>query len=200
MKHENIKRMVGLALLAALVVVLQTVASGIKIGPIPISLTLVPIVIGAILYGPAAGAGLGAIFGIVTAAAGLTGADAGTQAMIAMSPFWTIATCLVKAIACGWVAGLVYHALRKNQTIGCIVAAVCAPIVNTGIFVLAMMTVMRPALVAFAGGTDVIYYLFVVVTGANFLIELAINAVLSVALSRIVQVVEKQSAKKYEEG
>ena len=47
MKHENVKKMVALALLAALVVVLQTVASGIKVGPIPITLTLVPIVIGA---------------------------------------------------------------------------------------------------------------------------------------------------------
>ena len=61
MKHENVKKMVALALLAALVVVLQTVASGIKVGPIPITLTLVPIVIGAVLYGPGAGAGLGAI-------------------------------------------------------------------------------------------------------------------------------------------
>ena len=48
MKHENVKKMVALALLAALVVVLQTVASGIKVGPIPITLTLVPIVIGAV--------------------------------------------------------------------------------------------------------------------------------------------------------
>lgn len=53
MKHENVKKMAALALLAALVVVLQTVASGIKVGPIPITLTLVPIVIGAVLYGPA---------------------------------------------------------------------------------------------------------------------------------------------------
>lgn len=35
MKHENVKKMAALALLAALVVVLQTVASGIKVGPIP---------------------------------------------------------------------------------------------------------------------------------------------------------------------
>ena len=57
MKHENVKKMVALTLLAALVVVLRTVASGIKVGPIPITLTLVPIVIGAVLYGPGAGAG-----------------------------------------------------------------------------------------------------------------------------------------------
>ena len=56
-KHISVVRLTSLALLAALIVVLQTVASGIKIGPVPISLTLVPIVVGAILFGPGAGAG-----------------------------------------------------------------------------------------------------------------------------------------------
>ena len=49
-KHISVVRLTSLALLAALIVVLQTVASGIKIGPVPISLTLVPIVVGAILF------------------------------------------------------------------------------------------------------------------------------------------------------
>ena len=75
--HASVVRLTSLALLAALVVVLQTVASGIRIGPVPISLTLVPIVVGAILFGPGAGAGLGAVFGVVCLIAGITGADAG---------------------------------------------------------------------------------------------------------------------------
>lgn len=196
MKHESIRKMTALALLAALVAVLQTVASGIKIGPIPISLTLVPIVIGAILCGPGAGAGLGALFGAITAIAGITGADAGTQALILANPIWTIATCLVKATACGWAAGWLYRALRKWQTLGCIAAAVGAPIINTGIFALAMMTGLRPSLEAWAGGTDAVYYLFIVLIGVNFFVELGINAVLSVAIARIVQVVEKQMHRK----
>ena len=44
--HASVVRLTSLAILAALVVVLQTVASGIRIGPVPISLTLVPIVVG----------------------------------------------------------------------------------------------------------------------------------------------------------
>lgn len=70
--HASVVRLTSLALLAALVVVLQTVASGIRIGPVPISLTLVPIVVGAILFGPGAGAGLGAVFGVVCLIAGIT--------------------------------------------------------------------------------------------------------------------------------
>ena len=180
--------MVTLALLAALVVVLQTVASNIKVGPIPITLTLVPIVIGAVLYGPGAGALLGATFGLVTAVAGLTGYDAGTQALIQASPVWTI---LTKATAAGWVAGLVYRALRKKQTLGCVLAAMSAPVVNTGIFLLAMTTVLRSSLEAWAGGTDMVYYVFVVLTGVNFLVEFGVNAVLSAAIARIVKAVAK---------
>ena len=189
--HAAVVRMVSLALLAALVIVLQTVAINIKVGPIPITLTLVPIVIGAVLYGPGAGALLGATFGLVTAVAGLTGYDAGTQALIQASPVWTILTCFVKATAAGWVAGLVYRALRKKQTLGCVLAAMSAPVVNTGIFLLAMTTVLRSSLEAWAGGTDMVYYVFVVLTGVNFLVEFGVNAVLSAAIARIVKAVAK---------
>ena len=189
--HAAVVRMVALALLAALVIVLQTVASNIKVGPIPITLTLVPIVIGAVLYGPGAGALLGATFGLVTAVAGLTGYDAGTQALIQASPVWTILTCFVKATAAGWVAGLVYRALRKKQTLGCVLAAMSAPVVNTGIFLLAMTTVLRSSLETWAGGTDMVYYVFVVLTGVNFLVEFGVNAVLSAAIARIVKAVAK---------
>ena len=74
-KHISVVRLTSLALLAALIVVLQTVASGIKIGPVPISLTLVPIVVGAILFGPGAGAFLGGVFGVVCLIAGIAGTD-----------------------------------------------------------------------------------------------------------------------------
>ena len=73
MKKDRIIRLTALAILTALVIVLQTVASGIRIGPIPISLTLVPIVVGAVLLGPAAGAGLGAVFGLIAGYFGAMG-------------------------------------------------------------------------------------------------------------------------------
>ena len=115
--HASVVRLTSLALLAALVVVLQTVASGIRIGPVPISLTLVPIVVGAILFGPGAGAGLGAVFGIVCLIAGITGADEFTNVLWVASPFWLVVVCVGKAVLCGLCAGLVAKALRHRQTI-----------------------------------------------------------------------------------
>ena len=132
--HASVVRLTSLALLAALVVVLQTVASGIRIGPVPISLTLVPIVVGAILFGPGAGAGLGAVFGVVCLIAGITGADEFTNVLWVASPFWLVVVCVGKAVLCGLCAGLVAKALRHRQTISCILAALTAPVVNTGVF------------------------------------------------------------------
>ena len=149
--HASVVRLTSLALLAALVVVLQTVASGIRIGPVPISLTLVPIVVGAILFGPGAGAGLGAVFGIVCLIAGITGADEFTNVLWVASPFWLVVVCVGKAVLCGLCAGLVAKALRQRQTISCILAALTAPVVNTGVFAIGMLTVFKPVLQDYAG-------------------------------------------------
>ena len=116
--HASVVRLTSLALLAALVVVLQTVASGIRIGPVPISLTLVPIVVGAILFGPGAGAGLGAVFGIVCLIAGITGADQFTNVLWVASPFWLVVVCVGKAVLCGLCAGLVDAQLHTRRADG----------------------------------------------------------------------------------
>lgn len=192
MKKDRIIRLTALAILTALVIVLQTVASGIRIGPIPISLTLVPIVVGAVLLGPAAGAGLGAVFGLITIIAGISGADEFTNILWAASPFGLIVVAMGKAVLCGLAAGLIAKALAKRETLGCILAALIAPIVNTGVFAIGMLTIFRPALQDFANGSNAVYYLFIVMVGVNFLVEFSVNAVLSAAIARIVQVGKKQ--------
>lgn len=55
-----------LAVLLALVIVLQIFGGYIKIGPVNFTLTLVPIVLGAVMLGPLAGLILGFAFGLIT--------------------------------------------------------------------------------------------------------------------------------------
>ena len=93
MNHQKINRMVGIAVLAALVVVLQLLSSVIKIGTVSITLTLIPIVVGAAFYGPGAGAILGTVFGLVVyinSAAGApalsTGSSPGRMPRLAAMP------------------------------------------------------------------------------------------------------------------
>ena len=70
------RRLAGLALFTAIVVVLQLLGSFIKVGPFAVSLVLIPIVVGAAVYGVKAGAWLGFVFGVVVTIAVVTGADA----------------------------------------------------------------------------------------------------------------------------
>lgn len=193
--HKKIAKLTSLALLTAIVVVLQLIGSSFRIGPIPFSLVLVPIVIGAILLGPWAGALLGAVFGVMALSGGISGTDTFTATLWSFSPFWTAATCLLKGAACGAVAGLVYRVLAKKQTLACILAAVVCPIVNTGVFALVMLTALRTPLMQMAavyGWTgSAVTVLFVTVIGVNFFVELGINAVLSAAIARIIKAVQR---------
>lgn len=68
------------------------------------TLTLVPIVVGAALYGPRAGAWLGFVFGAVVLIACITTADPTGGLLWNLNPFMTALLCLVKGIAAGWVA------------------------------------------------------------------------------------------------
>lgn len=193
--HNKIRQLVGMALLLAIIVVLQTVASSIKIGVTSITLVLVPIVVGAILYGPTAGGILGGVFGLITLIAGITGTDQFTFFLWTASPVWTIVTCLGKAIGCGVAAGWVYRLLQeKNRTLACTISAISAPVVNTGIFAIVMSTALRTSLQEFLGVSsgEVLSVLFLTVIGVNFLVELAVNTILSAAIARIVQVVSKE--------
>ena len=127
--------MVGIALLIAIVVVLQLLGQFIKFGPVSISLVLMPIVVGAAIYGPGAGAILGLAFSVVV----LLQPD--TAFFYGMSVIGTVVTVLVKGTLCGWIAGLVYRAFaKKNTMLGVALAAVVCPVVNTAIFFLGCCT------------------------------------------------------------
>mgnify|MGYP000475408480 CR=1 FL=1 len=92
---EKTRRLTGLALMTAIIVVLQVVASFVKFGPFTITLALAPILIGAALYGPKAGACLGGVFGAVVLLACILGWDPGGAILWNANPFLTALVCLV---------------------------------------------------------------------------------------------------------
>lgn len=191
---ENTKRLTGLALLTAIIVVLQVVASFVKFGPFSITLALAPILIGAALYGPKAGAYLGGVFGLVVLIACILGWDIGGNTLWNANPFLTACICLVKGIAAGFAAGAVYWAIVGNHPthgrmmVSSIVAGIVSPLVNTGLFVLALVLMFHDILVTWAGGSELIYYIVFTLTGVNFVLELILNLVLSTVIVRVVRV------------
>ena len=131
MKSTKTQKIIGLGLFTAIVIVLQLLGSFIKFGVVSISLVLIPIVVGAALYGIGAGAWLGAVFAVVV----LLQPD--TALFLNMSVIGTILTVMLKGILAGVAAGGIYKLLsKKNKYLGVISAAIICPIVNTGIFLI----------------------------------------------------------------
>ena len=182
------QRLTGLALMTGIIIVLQIVASFIKFGPFTITLALAPIIIGAALYGAGAGAYLGGVFGVVVFIACVAGWDMGGNILFTARPLVTLILCVVKGALAGLAAGAVYRALaQRSPMAGSILAGIMCPVVNTGIFCLGLVGFYYDTLVAWAGGTALVYYVITVLVGLNFLLEMAINLVLSSVIVRVVK-------------
>ncbi len=189
------------AVLLALVVVLQIWGGMIQIAGLSLSFVLVPIVLGGILLGAWAGALLGFVFGLITLIYGVTGAEPFTATLFANSPVMTAGICLVKGTAAGIVSALLYKLIApKNRLVAAIVAAVSAPIINTGLFIVGCLMISGTIGANFtANGTmsEIVYFLFIGCAGWNFIIEFAINLVLAPAIHRVTLIVEKEIGAKY---
>lgn len=192
-KKFSTSTIVGIGLLTAIVVVLQFVSMALRFSAFSITLTLVPIVVGAALYGWKTGAWLGFVFG---AAVLLTGDAA---AFLTINPAGTIATVLVKGAMAGLVAGLVYRLIaKKNQVAAVLVSSIVAPIVNTGIFLLGCRLFFFDTVAAWGAGLgfeNTFVYMIVGLVGGNFLIELGVNIVLNPAILQIIKIGKKKLKK-----
>ncbi len=196
MKNQKIKRMAAMGLLMALVVVMQFISSMIPpISGFSISLVLLPIVLGAALYGPGAGALLGGIFGVIVFINCVTGSDVGGAMVFQADPVMCFLVVIGKGVLAGSTAGLVYGLLKgKNRYVAMFLAAIVCPVVNTGVFVLCMVTLFRGVISAWAGGAgaDLITYIFSFLLLFNFVPELILNVAFSPASARIAGIVHKK--------
>ena len=118
MKNNNFfsaKNVTTLAILLALVIVLQAFGGSFTIGAVTLNFTLIPLVLGAILLGPWAGAFLGLASGIVVLVQVII-APAGFYFIIwSNSPVITTLICLVKTTVAGFVAGWLFEILEKKN-------------------------------------------------------------------------------------
>jgi len=181
----GVKNLTLLALMTALVVVFQLIATFIPLGFNVGALCLVPIVIGAAILGPWAGAWLGFVFGVVIIATG------GAAPFYVMGVIKTVIVVLLKGSLAGFVSGLLYRLLAKKHPLPAIIAAsVACPVVNTAIFTLASFTVFFPGISEWAtgDGKSVIAYIFLTLIGVNFFVELGISAILSPVAHRLVAI------------
>ena len=195
---QKIRQMVLLAVLTAMVMVLQLAGNYVRL-PImgtTVSLVLIPIALGAMLLGPAAGAWLGLVFGaVVYIQCGVMGMDAFTAFLFNAHPIATLLICVVKSTLAGFLAGLVYKLLKnKNEILAVFLAAAVTPIVNTGVFIIGCFAILSTieSFIAvnqeFFGDVSGVYFLFIVCAGINFVFEFILNMVMAPAIERIIHI------------
>ena len=185
--NKQTKKIVGIGLFTAIVVVLPLLGGGIKFGTMfSITLVLVPIVVGAAVYGWQAGAWLGLSFGVAVLLSG----DAGP--FLAVDPMGTVVVVLVKGILCGLVSGIVYALIEHiNRTLAVIIAALCCPIVNTGVFLVGCNLFFYDTICEWAamyGFPNATNYMILGLAGINFLIEIAVNIALAPTIVRLISI------------
>ena len=117
----SVQDMVQLSVLIAILLLLELTGLGmIKTAGLEITIMLVPVIVGAIVMGPAAGALLGGVFGLISFWECFGKSSFGVVLM-GINPFLTYLVCVPTRILAGWICGLVFKGLsqleQEKQTI-----------------------------------------------------------------------------------
>ena len=134
-------QMVQTAILAAILIVMAFTPLGyLKVGIVEITFLMIPVAIGAIVVGPAAGAFLGLVFGItsfITAFSSPLGI-----VMLNVNLFYTLIVLLVPRVLMGLLVGLIFRDIAKidkTKIVSFVIAALSGALINTILFIGALV-------------------------------------------------------------
>lgn len=190
MDREKTVKLATAGILTAIVAVLQFIGASIKFGTFSISLVLIPIVIGAALCGKWISTWLGFVFGVIVLLSG----DA--SLFLAIDPLGTVVTVILKGALAGLVGGIVFELFKKiNTYFAVIISAIIVPVTNTGIFLIGCRLFFFETVKEWGTGLgfeNTFTYMIVGLVGVNFLLELAINVILSPTVVGAIKALSKK--------
>ena len=184
-------QMAQLAILIAIMFIFAFTPLGyLKIGLIEITFMVLPVAIGAIILGPAAGAVLGAVFGL-TSFIQCFGMSAFGVFLLSLNPILTFITCMVPRVLCGWFSGVLFRAMQKfdkTRVISYFVASLSTALLNTLFFMsaLVMMFGNTELIQNLMGGRNSLWIFLVTFVGLNGVVEAIANTVLGGAIAKAV--------------
>lgn len=183
--NQKIKEMAGVAILTAVAVVLQIIANYIQIGTVSINLSLIPIAISAIVYGPFNGGFVGAVVGLVILSAPSTGF------FFAHNAWATVLLCILKTGLAGIASGYLFKLLKRvNFSLSIVTSSLIIPIVNTLLFFIGVIIFFLP--LYGSDSNEAIKILLGTILTTNFLIEVIITSVLSPTIIYLVKMLDKK--------
>ncbi|MGN0660577.1 MAG: ECF transporter S component [Oscillospiraceae bacterium] len=201
MKNKvNIRYLTTLSVLVAIEIIFAFTPLGyLKVGVIELTFMTLPVIVGAAALGPAAGAVLGAVFGI-TSFAQCFGMSAFGVALLAINPVFTFIVCLVPRVLTGWLGGLVFKAVAKfdkTKLLSYLASSVATPLLNTVLFTGTLMLLFWTngefiaKMTEWAIPVDAIGAFVVAFVGMNGLIEAGVCAVVGTIITKALSKIFK---------
>lgn len=181
---QKIARIVIMGLLTAILVVMSFTPLGyLNIGPLSITLNIIPVAIAALTMGPAGGAAVGAVFGLTSflQCVGIGLPSPFGVALFGINPLFTVITCFVPRILDGLLLGYINKFVSKltNGILSSFVTGFFAAFLNTLFFMTALMVLFGRSelIMGIRGEMNVIAFMCAFV---------GINAVFEIAASTLV--------------
>lgn len=194
MKNSKTLKMVQLTILIAIVLLMSFTPIGyLRTAGLEISLLTIPIVIGAMLLGPKAGAVLGAVFGL-TSFWQCFGMSPFGMVLLGINPVGTFLVCVPTRILMGWLTGVLFQMIEgvdKTHTLSYFAGGLIGAALNTLFFMGTLMlffwrTEYIQELNASLGRLNVVLFVCVFV-GINGLLELPASCLAGGAVAKAVE-------------
>lgn len=193
-KTLDVRYLVSLAMLSAVLLAMSFTPLGyLTIGPLAISLNMIPVGIAAVVLGPVGGAITGGLFGLTSflQCLGIGGTSPMGAILFDISPVLAFIQRFVPRVLAGLLSGYAFLLTKKlfNRTVAGFVTGFCAAILNTILFMTALVLLFgnTPYLQGLINGKNVIVFICTFV-GINAVVEmLAVTA----GVGAVAKVLEK---------
>ena len=138
-RNSNVRYLAELALLTAIVLIMAYTPLGYLKTPWAVEVTfiVIPVAVGAVILGPAAGAFLGLVFGLTSFGQCFGSSPLGVI-FLQENPLGTFFCCVVNRVLVGLIPGLLYLALKrfdKTRIVGIAVCCFLTPALNTLLYI-----------------------------------------------------------------
>lgn len=202
-KNFKPKELTLMGLLTAVLLMMSFTPIGfLNIGPLAITLNMIPVAIGAIALGPKGGAVLGAVFGVTSflQCIGIGGTSAMGVILFEINPFLAFVQRFVPRFLMGILTAYLYKFIKKtvNSTLASYAAGFSAAFLNTALFMsfLVLLFGNTEYMTELMNGKNVIVFICTFV-GINAVFEMLVSTVLT---GIIVKALEKAKLIKRSEG
>jgi Predicted membrane protein len=183
-KSIDVRALAILGLMTALLILFSFTPIGtIPIGPLSITLNVIPVAVAAIALGPAGGLIMGCVFGLLSFLQCLgIGIPSGMGiTLFSIDPFLAFIQRFIPRALDGFLVGVIFRALEKKPGFrpACFIAGFCSAFLNTAFFM--------SALVLLFGNTE---YVRGLMNGRSFLVFVCafvgVNAVVEMLVCTVV--------------